>query len=377
MPQVDMAEFIEKLVGEIHESPEKAVLALSGGGSRAIGRLLEVPGASHTLLEAVVPYCEAAMTQWLGGRPDQFCSARTARAMAMAAMHRARQLDRGESISLGIGCTAGLASDPPKRGPHRAHVALQTVSSTATWSLQLEKGRRSRAEEEQIVCHMVLNALAAACGIDRRIELGLSRGEQVEQTRTDAPQSWQALLLGQVEAVPVGGRSSGAIFPGAFNPLHVGHRRMAEIAEAMLDEPVAIEISIVNVDKPPLDYFEIERRLGQFDADQPIWLTRAATFEEKSRLFPGATFVVGADTLRRIADPRYYGDNPGACLAALEQIAGQGCRFLVFGRDMGTGFMRLSDLDLPEILSNITRGVPAEMFREDVSSTAIRRAGKW
>jgi hypothetical protein len=108
-----------------------------------------------------------------------------------------------------------------------------------------------------------------------------------------------------------------------------------------------------------------------------VCLTRAATFEEKSRLFPGATFIVGVDTLRRIADPRYYRDDAAACLAAIERIAARGCRFLVFGRDVGTGFVRLSDLDLPEALRAICREVPGEEFREDISSTEIRKSGGW
>ena len=167
------------------------------------------------------------------------------------------------------------------------------------------------------------------------------------------------------------------ILSGAFNPLHVGHRRMAQIGCEMLDTPVVLEISIVNVDKPPLDYQEIERRLGQFAEAECVCLSRAATFEEKSKLFPGATFLVGVDTLRRIADTRYYADDPAACLAAIERIADRGCRFLVFGRNAGTGFMRLSDLDLPDVLRNICRQVPQEKFREDVSSTEIRKSGGW
>ena len=192
---------------------------------------------------------------------------------------------------------------------------------------------------------------------------------------TTAPRPWQDLLLGKVEAVPHGGldRPPAAVFPGAFNPLHAGHRGMAEVAGDILELPVCFEISILNVDKPPLDYVEIERRIGQFPPDKAVWLTRAATFEEKSRLFPGATFVVGVDTLQRIAAPRYYADL-AACRAAMERIASRGCRFLVFSRDMGTGLVRLSDLDLPEVLHGTCREVPPERFREDISSTALRKA---
>ncbi len=365
-----------QLVEQIHASAGRIVLATAGGGTRAIAELLAVPGATRTLLEAVVPYSEPAMTAWLGGRPDAACSPRTVRAMAMSAFRRAWQYDP-ESSPAGVACTAGLATDRPRQGAHRAHLALQTVSFTGTWSLELLKDRRNRSEEECLVGYLLLNMVADACGLTQQIELDLFNGERVERLRTDAPQSWQDLLLGKVQTVSQGGKSTTAILPGAFNPLHVGHRHMAEIAEDLLEKPVTMEVSVVNVDKAPLDYHEIERRVGQFSDEQPIRLTRAATFEEKSRLFPGATFVVGTDTIRRIADPRYYADDAAACHAALERIAERGCRFLVFGRDMGTGFMRLSDLDLPDILRNISRGVPAEMFREDISSTTIRREGKW
>ncbi|MBN2477419.1 MAG: hypothetical protein JXB62_22630 [Pirellulales bacterium] len=366
----------EQLVGQIHASPVRLVLAVSGGGSRALAALLEMPGASRTVLEAMVPYSEPAMISLIGGRPDGFCSPRAARAMAMAAFGRAYEY-APESSPVGLACTAGLATDRPKRGPHRAHVALQSVSRTATWSLQLEKGRRSRAEEEAVVSRLVLNAVAEACGLSQRLPLDLCGDEQVEPTETVAPKPWQNLLLGRKDVIVQGGKPASVLFPGAFNPMHVGHRRMMEIAREMLETPIAPEISIVNVDKPPLDYFEIERRTKQFASDQPVLLTRAATFEEKSRLFPGAVFLVGADTLRRIADPRYYAEDPVACRAALQRIAERGCRFLVFGRDVGTGFVRLCDLDLPEPLRAICREVPAARFREDVSSTAIRRSGRW
>jgi len=374
---------VEQLVEAIHATEERVCVILSGGGSRAVAQLLELPGASRTVLEAVVPYCPAALIAWLGGRPERFCSSQTARAMAMVAFCRACEYVGSEPAPAGVACTAGLATDRPKRGSHRAHVALQTAALTASWSIQLEKGRRSRAEEESLVSRLLLNTVAQACGLDQRLPLDLLQGETLQRSRTVAPQPWRDLLSGRVESVAHQGRSfpgdgaAVAIFPGAFNPVHAGHRRMAEIARQILRVPVALEISIQNVDKPPLDYFEIERRLGQFDAGQTVYLTRAATFESKSRLFPGATFVVGADTLRRIADPRYYAENSAACRDALQQIASRGCRFLAFGRDLGSGFVGMSDLQLPEVLRTICREVPAEVFRQDVSSTEIRKAGGW
>jgi nicotinamide mononucleotide (NMN) deamidase PncC len=365
----------EQLVEQIHDSPTRIVLAATGGGSRAVAELLEVPGGSRTLLEAVVPYSAPALIAWLGSIPDEFCSARTARAMAMIAFERARQYEESKTLPVGVACTASLATDRPKRGPHRVHIALQTADRTATWRLQLQKERRSRAEEERLVGRLLLNVVAEACGVADRLELELLEGEQVEHTNTPARPAWQELLLGNVESVCINptGRPPKIILSGALNPLHEGHRQMIRIGQELLHEPVALEISIVNVDKPPLDFAEIELRLGQIPPEQTVYLTRAATFEEKSRLFPGATFLVGADTMRRIAAVQYYGGDPAVCHCVVERMADRGCGFLVFGRDMGVGFVRLADLDLPDVLLALCREVPPEIFRVDISSTAIRK----
>lgn len=314
--------------------------------------------------------------------------------MAMAAYWRAVELaeDSDESPAdpdslLGVGCTASLASDRPKQGPHRLHVAVQAAGFTATASLELTKEARSRAAEEELAASLVLNQLAACCGIESRVDLALLAGEHVKVIRTDAPDDWRELLLGEVDAVCLGDSPAneehatdeppgpGAIFSGAFNPLHDGHRRMAEIAAAQLGVPVEFEISIENVDKPPLDYTEIAERATQFLPEQPLWLTRAATFVGKSALFPGTVFVVGADTITRIADPRYYGQDPAACRQAIATLSERGCRFLVFGRRSPTGFETLAALHLPTELLAICEGVPAERFREDVSSTELRKLG--
>ncbi|MBI3462353.1 MAG: hypothetical protein HY000_04740 [Planctomycetes bacterium] len=373
-----------ELVRLIHQSPTPVVLAITGGGSGAIAELLREPGASRTVLEAIVPYAAAALTEWLGSTPEHFCAPPTASAMAMVAYLRARRLlqPEGQARQLsaaGIGCTASLASDRPKRGPHRAHVAWQTVTVSGVLSLDLHKGKRSRAEEESVVAGLVLNAVAEACGLVERADLALLPGEAVQTAIAKAPLVWQELLSGSRRAVRQGAAGDGesasqprAIFPGAFNPLHIGHRRMAEMGSRLLSRPVEFEISIENVDKPPLDFLQMQQRADQFSSGDRLWFTRAATFVEKAAIFPHATFLVGVDTLIRIADPKYYCSEIN-CNAALEQIASHGCRFLVFGRATATGFQTLSDLQLPPALFAICCEVPAAEFREDISSTELRK----
>lgn len=148
---------------------------------------------------------------------------------------------------------------------------------------------------------------------------------------------------------------------------------MIELAEEILGVPVEVEISIENVDKPPLDFVEMDRRMRQFER-QAIWFTRAPTFVRKVELFPGTTFVVGADTIRRIADRRYYGGDPAATAVAIDRIRNYKVKFLVFGRDRDGQLETLRQLDLPQSLRELCTEVPIEQFRLDISSTALRQS---
>jgi nicotinamide mononucleotide (NMN) deamidase PncC len=366
------------LVRQIHASGRHLVVAVTGGGSLAISRLLTVPGASHSVLEALVPYAEPALARFLGGQPDQFCSPSTARAMAMAAYRRAVDLAEPSATVVGVACTAGLATERPKHGPHRLHVAAQSRSTTRLVSLELEKGSRTRAQEEELVADVLLNLIAECCGLADRLPLALTETEQLQPAGIEAPVAWQALLAGESDRLRVSPFAEPTtppkiLFPGAFHPLHDGHRRMAAVATELLKAPVDFEITIVNADKPALDYLEIDTRLRQFAPDQSLWLSRAATFVEKSRLFPRVTFLVGADTIERIAAVRFYGDDPRALDQAMKTLDDQGCNFLVFGRSHDGGFRTLGEMVLPPALAKLCRGVPATLFRDDISSTALRR----
>src|SRR5271169_5970200 len=104
----------QQLISALHASGRKAALAITGGGSGAIGALLRVPGGSRLLIEAQVPYDARALAAFLGFVPAQASSADTAIAMARGARARAAMLVPEHADPIGLGATAALVSDRPR-----------------------------------------------------------------------------------------------------------------------------------------------------------------------------------------------------------------------------------------------------------------------
>ncbi len=375
---------VKHVVQAVHDSPTMAVVAVAGAGGEALAWLLAVPGASRTVLEAVVPYSQPAMEAFLGYEPDQYVSAEAARSMAKAAYRRALNLREAGSSVIGLACTATIATDRPKKGEHRCCVAVWDGAGVTTYELVFAKGFRGRAGEEDVASRMILHALARACGLREDLTLGLRAAEEpieeMQMLRTSHPDPLGLLTEGAVGTVTVYSDGAtavdqptkGAVLPGSYDPLHRGHEGLAEIASEILGSPLVFEMSVANVDKPPLEKEEVRRRMIQFRDRWTVVLTRAPRFYQKAGLFPGCTFVIGWDTAVRLVDPKYYGGDEEAVLEALETIRSAGCRFLVAGRIDGGVFHPLEDVPIPEGFADLFEAIPESRFREDLSSTELR-----
>ena len=375
----------QQLISAVHASGRKAALAITGGGSGAVGDLLRVPGGSRLLIEAQVPYDALALATFLGFAPTQACSTDTAIAMAQSVRARAARLVPTGTDLVGLGATAALVSDRPRRGDHRFHIASVNSVGIAHCTGVMAKGRRDRATEEDLVSRAIVLWLAHACGIAAPSPRSLlDADEHFAETVVATLDPIDRLLAGEVDRVtaqPDGQLTLAAprslvLLPGSFNPVHAGHVSLARVAEELRQLPLAFEISVTNVDKPPLAGKAVRDRLAQFAWKSPVELTRAPTFVEKSRLFPRATFVIGADTAFRLVAPKYYGDDEDRMHVALEEIASSGGNFLVAVRIDAAGRVRaLSDIPVPRRYADLFTEIPEDRFRFDTSSSEIRARG--
>jgi len=376
----------QQSIQTLYESPWQLALCLSGGGSRIASDLLTKPGSSSTIVEVAIPYSNAALTNYLGQRPDRFCSRTTALEMAAVAWQRATQFasahDHGAAHCVGISCTASLVSTKPKRGEHRIWIATESATGSRVVSLPLKKGMRTRDQEEAMAADLLLYAINTACGLQppKLPDLSIDETIAVEhETLPDAIAELRCNTRSVIWSLPDGKLSDTiqepprGILSGSFNPLHQGHRQLKAVAQDQLEGPVYFELPLVNADKPPFNSFEIEQRRQQFN-ESPVALTASPKFVEKARLFPGVTFVIGYDTAARIIQPRFYNDSEKELRASLKAIGSLGCQFLVAGRLSNSGFQSINDLPVPDDFLDLFLAIPEQRFREDISSSGIRNS---
>jgi len=359
-----------KLIQKIHESKYRITFVSSGGGTNAISSLLKVPGASNTVLESYIPYSKKSMDLFLNRKPDHYCSLNTSLSMAANAYKKCMQIDPEykKKYLIGISVTASLATTYTKIGNHNFYISVQTESFTKSIECLLIKGSRSREEEEQLITEYVLSLVAECCGIEKN----MPHHDEIPVIHTiKAEKSWKKLLNNDVNFISSDRSTPELIFPGSFNPLHDGHLRMRELAEKKTGMRATFEICARNADKPPLTFHEIKRTLDQFTDNDSWVMTSAGRFSEKAEMFPNSVFIIGADTLMRVFDEKFY-SNKKDMLDHIDRFNDHNINFLVFGRKVNKKFISLRDIVIPENIKSRCTGFEEGSFRDDISSTELR-----
>lgn len=313
----------------------KIGLAITGGGTTAIGKLLENGGASKWLHEVVVPYSRESMIDYLGFEPEQYCSEETARAMAMQAFLRTKTAKHDAYLPKGVGY--GFTSSLVTEGQRADRVnicygAIQSSSSTyvfhkfCTTINFLDRNvptQNNRLSQEKQVADLItyfineeLNGHIGTAG-----EMKWATGYWLDDG--DAYQKFT-------------NKVTRLLFPGAFNPLHDGHIEMAKIAYEKYNIPVTFELCVNNIAKLRLDYVDLEKRISQFAKyTKESWfngvlVSARPLFIDKLKSAEKPIFIVGGDTFNRICDPK-FNKIPLDETASLYYNAG--AKFMVFARN--------------------------------------------
>ena len=308
----------------------------------------------------------------------------------------------GKETIVGVGATGALATTRERRGADAAFVAVASRAKTVVHAVHFEKGVQTRAEQDAFVSFLVVRALAEGCGEQLLID-------DLERTKVDnidgvvshkesvvscGDNCVDLFLAGEGQTLTFSsGDARGVLdFPhgchagttpiilcGSFNPLHHGHTGLLEAAVAFsgASRPSPLfELSVENVEKSPLDEAALLSRASQ-TFPHPLVATKAPKFVDKASLFPGAIFVIGYDTMVRLVDPKFYGGKEAEMANALQTIRSRGCSFIVGGRQGEQGqFETFSAkrMQVPHLFRSMFAGMDETAFRQDVSSTAIRRS---
>jgi nicotinic acid mononucleotide adenylyltransferase len=352
-------------------------ISATGAGPGLQFNLWGQPGCSEYLVGFFTPYAKTQLHSFLGHEPDDsYVSESVAYDLAMASYIRSaehKSVWGGEGNPVGVGITASVASNRIPRGEQRAHICVITQNMVLKHKVPLHKGegRVMRIQHDAEVTRAATLMLTQA----------LTKPWETPETHQEALDRFYRYPVFNTNGtrLPRTSGGEGAVYlPATLNPIHDGHRSMAATAEEQLSPsgPGRIQVSYLVSSSSPhkgrLTVQEMLDRAGMLRAERWKGQSRAVEFThdeplfiDKARRRPGSVFLIGADTMERMLDPK-WGPEVGDMLQEMKNL---GCKFLVMGRVMDGKFKTCRDFRVPWPHGNLFDPLGG---RVDISSSELR-----
>lgn len=99
---------------------------------------------------------------------------------------------------------------------------------------------------------------------------------------------------------------------GSFNPVHEAHQSMIKKALSFIRNEAEVdkayyEMSYSNCDKGTPNLEDFKTRIQQFqNINADVLITNKPLFVQKNKFIKDSFFLIGADTLSRLVDTKYY-----------------------------------------------------------------------
>lgn len=344
---------------QLLNSPVRIHVSATGSGAGVQRELWGVPGCSSFFVGAVFTYSHEEQEEFLGFKPANVC-VETAMDMAMRSYMRACR-NVGERKPIGLGMTTSVASLKEHRGDHRIHAALVADDQIfmITYVLEKNSGGLARGRDGMITDLLGLNMLMFAT--NPQIEAPMAKFE--DGTDLARKRLFEHPLFkadGSRQPCPEPGNGPGLVlYPGAFNPPHPGH--LASGHEAIFH---------ITADPPHKERLTVQQMLRRtvllrghdvlFTEGDPLYI-------DKARRFPGCHFVIGADALIRMLDPKW--GIPVEPL--LQEFAALNVSFEIWPRMVNGSIVTLFDIPIPAPFDNMFQAVEDTRYA-DLSSTQLR-----
>lgn len=368
-----------------HPSKPWIYCVSSGAGAGLQAELWSTPGASAYLAGGSFPYATYETDRFLGYTPESYCSEDEAVELAMEAYCRACESLPDGRMPIGLAVTASVASLREHRGDHRVHAAIVSPERALRRTGILEKGvgRRLRARDEDTV-----NTVALGLLYDNVLhESGKAWAPEDPRPHRVTDAELRRLFFAhpyfgwngrREKELPF--KKQVVLLPGAFNPIHDGHRAMAIAVFARTKKPVCYMLTADSPHKGQLSVQELLARAAMFRRERREAIGVNVLFTEgdplyinKARRFPNIDFAIGADAALRMLEPE-WGPPIEPMLREFYEL---GTRFYVFRRLVGSAFFghqhvlaRCRALAVPEMYWGIFQAMHEQI--PEISSTEIR-----